>query len=69
MEFVDGNLCRIENMFEGSGRNRVLTMQRNHGISLRIISMTDERMTARLPHAYEPDSLQFLQKLPRRQTR
>jgi hypothetical protein len=68
VEFVDGNLRRSENMFERARGNGVLTMQRNHRISLRVVSVPYEHMAAALPHANEPEAFQFLQQLSRRQT-
>lgn len=67
IECVDGNLRGIKNVFERAGGNRALTMQRDDSISLRMVSMADENVTARLPDTNEPEPLQFLQKLPRRQ--
>lgn len=68
VEFVDGHLRRSENMSERARRNGALTMHRNDRKALGIVSVPDEHMAAALPHAHEPEALQFLQKLSRRQT-
>ncbi|WP_020375281.1 hypothetical protein [Sulfobacillus thermosulfidooxidans] len=53
VDVVDGHLRGVENMFECTGWDNPLAMQRNDRITLGIITMADQEMTTGLSHTHK----------------